>query len=251
LDLLSFRLLLGSNITITPQNVEDPDLMKQSSRVIVKWQKLIVQSITEGDIMQAEKQFIQMSEIIAQHIFNSKPIMGLYSHLIGEIDNFIEDKGYELSQFFDYNIYENLYASSSVEEVKQWFCVEFFPSLKHHLESLNQSTKIKLIQQIISYIYDNYEIDLSLQRVADHFEISTYQLSRAFKEEVGMNFIDYLINYRISKAKEWLVHSDMPIKEITERLRYTNTQNFSRVFKQITGVPPGKYRIQLRGGHEI
>ncbi|RAV17722.1 hypothetical protein DQG23_26735 [Paenibacillus contaminans] len=38
----------------------------------------------------------------------------------------------------------------------------------------------------------------------------------------------------------------MSIKEITERLRYASMQNFTRVFKQMTGVPPGKYRSDWR-----
>jgi two-component system response regulator YesN len=250
LDLLGFRLLMGIDITITPQNAENPDSMKQSCRIVVKWQKLIVRSIAEGKIDQSEDQFIKMTEAIPQSVFNSKPVMGLFAHLIGEIDSLFEEMGYELSEFFHYNIYAKFYSASSIQEVKEWFCVSFFPSIKQHLESLNQSTKRQLIQQVVTYIRDYYETDLSLQQVADQFGLSTYQLSRMFKEETDSNFVDYLIKYRISKAQEWLAHSDMPIKEITERLCYTTTQNFSRVFKQTTGITPGKYRSELRHGDQ-
>lgn len=251
LELLNLRLLLDSNITITPQKVGHPDLMKQSGRVIVKSQKSIVKCIAEGEIDQAEKHFVDMCSIIARHVFSSVPIIGLFTHLIGEIDHVFEDKGHELSQFFDYNIYDKLYTASSIEEVEHWFHVELFPALKHHLGNLNESNKQKLVEQAAAFIHENYETDLSLQQVADQFNVSTYQLSRAFKEEKGINFVEYLINFRMSKAKEWLVHTDQSIKEISERLCYTNTQNFSRVFKQITGIPPGKYRSHGRGDHGL
>ncbi|MNP45807.1 HTH-type transcriptional regulator YesS [compost metagenome] len=98
----------------------------------------------------------------------------------------------------------------------------------------------------MKYIHEHFDQDFSLQQIAGELGVSSSQLSRFFKQTMDMNFVDYVLYYRISKAKEWLVYSDMTIKEISDRLRYTTTQNFTRVFKQITGVPPGKYRSDFR-----
>ncbi|MGN7384690.1 DNA-binding transcriptional regulator AraC [Chlamydia abortus] len=65
-----------------------------------------------------------------------------------------------------------------------------------------------------------------------------------------VNFSTFLIEIRIEQAKEWLIHTDLPIKEIAERLRYTTVHNFTRIFKKMTGTPPGQFRNQYRGGDE-
>lgn len=248
LNLLRYRILMGDNITLTSDMAEDPCYLEQSSRMFVKWQKTIVKSVSEGNIARAESQFVEMVEAIPQYVSDYKPVLGLFTHLLGEIDNLFAEMGYELSGCFTYNIYSHLYTTNSLEELKKWFISEFFASIQQHLEHLNVSTKRKLMQQVLVYIHNHFETDLSLQLVADHFQLSTFQLSRMFKETTNANFMDYLIRYRMNKAKQWLVHTDMPIKEITERLRYTTSQNFSRVFKQVTGMPPGKYREDYRRG---
>jgi AraC-like DNA-binding protein len=91
------------------------------------------------------------------------------------------------------------------------------------------------------------ETDISQQQLADLVGLSPTQLSRLFKEQMNVTYADYLIQYRMEKAKHWLEYTDMPIKTIAERLRYTTVQNFTRIFKQVVGVPPAQYRKQLRG----
>ncbi|WP_158560709.1 AraC family transcriptional regulator [Paenibacillus contaminans] len=56
------------------------------------------------------------------------------------------------------------------------------------------SQKHGLIRQAIEYIYENYETDLSTQQAAAQLRLSPYQLSRFFKEETGMTFVDYVID---------------------------------------------------------
>ncbi|MGA3882047.1 helix-turn-helix domain-containing protein, partial [Bacillus pumilus] len=58
---------------------------------------------------------------------------------------------------------------------------------------------------------------------------------------------EYLSSYRHHVAKNWLVETDMSIKEISEKLKYKNPQNFIRSFKKIEGTTPGKYRDQKKG----
>ncbi|UNK17862.1 helix-turn-helix transcriptional regulator [Paenibacillus sp. N3/727] len=70
------------------------------------------------------------------------------------------------------------------------------------------------------------------------------QLSQMFKEELGITFSDYLILYRMDKAKELLQNTDLKIFEIAERLRYQNSQNFIRTFKKAHGMTPGDYRAR-------
>jgi two-component system response regulator YesN len=117
-----------------------------------------------------------------------------------------------------------------------------FPAISQHIKDRSHSKQKKLITQVRQYMDEQYNTDLSLQSLAEQFGISPSTLSRMFKEESGENFMDYIIRMRMDKAKEWLVHTDLSIKEISETLRYTTVHNFTRIFKQIAGVPPGIYR---------
>ena len=136
--------------------------------------------------------------------------------------------------------------AKSLNEVKEWLKQSVFPQAVQALQDANLPKRTKLVQHALFYIREHLETDLSLKQVADTIQVSPSQFSRMFKEETGLAFGDYVIEQRMEKAKEWLAHSNMPIKDIAERLRYTTVQNFTRIFKQVTDVPPGQYRKQFR-----
>ncbi|MDF2670486.1 MAG: helix-turn-helix protein, partial [Paenibacillus sp.] len=139
------------------------------------------------------------------------------------------------------------YSMESIHELEKWLGDTVFSAIRDHIQTIQLPRQKKAVQYMIAAVHEQVETDLSLQKLVDELQISQPTLSRWFKEETGQHFGDYLISCRMEKAKEWLIHSDMPIKEISERLRYTSAQNFSRIFKQTTGVPPGSYRSQYKG----
>jgi len=55
-----------------------------------------------------------------------------------------------------------------------------------------------------------------------------------------------VLQLRMQRAREWLEHTDQPIKDIAWRLGYASVQNFNRVFKQHSGIAPGQYRKEKR-----
>lgn len=56
------------------------------------------------------------------------------------------------------------------------------------------------------------------------------------------DFIDYLTNYRMEKAKQLLISADSLIYEISEAVGYSNSNYFSKLFKKYTGVSPEEYK---------
>ncbi|TNJ66838.1 helix-turn-helix domain-containing protein [Paenibacillus hemerocallicola] len=246
IDLLSFRLLLGRDLTISQQAIESMDTVKQSARDLIKRQRTIVKRIAEGDMGTVYAEFEEMVREIPHHLTGFKPVTGIFTNLVGEIDHLLEQLGFELQPMFPYNVYARINEAESLDQLKDWFKQQFFPAFRSHFEKLTVPNQTKIVQQVAEYIVNGAEGELSLQEAASRFGLSQSQLSRMFKEEMHVNFIDYCIEVRMSRAKEWLVHSDMPIKQIADRLHYTTTQNFSRAFKQTTGMSPGQYRVSVR-----
>ena len=103
------------------------------------------------------------------------------------------------------------------------------------------------IQEAISYIHKNYgREDLSTNLVAKQVNISLSWLSTKFKEEVGVGISDYLNKIRIQRAKQLFDEQDYMIYEVAEKVGFTSSQYFSKIFKQISGVTPNEYRRMNR-----
>ncbi len=101
-----------------------------------------------------------------------------------------------------------------------------------------------LSDKIVQIIQTEYDQEISLDVIADRLHYNPNYLSSVFKKEYGENFVDYLMGFRLQKAKSLLEETNMPIKEIAEKLQYRNSQNFIRFFKKKVGMTPGDYRKQ-------
>jgi YesN/AraC family two-component response regulator len=71
-----------------------------------------------------------------------------------------------------------------------------------------------------------------------------YYLSHLFLKVTGYGFKQYLINHRISKAKDILLHSSSSISEVCVSSGFNNVNHFIRLFKQKEGRTPLQYRIK-------
>lgn len=104
-----------------------------------------------------------------------------------------------------------------------------------------------VIKDVKLYIEDNYSReDFSFQDAAGHVNLSVPHLSRMFRREMGVTFIDYLTGVRIRKAIELLQNDELKIYEIAELTGYANQHYFSNVFKKNLGVSPAEYRRLIK-----
>jgi YesN/AraC family two-component response regulator len=84
---------------------------------------------------------------------------------------------------------------------------------------------------------------LSLQRIADEFDMSASTFSKMFKEKSGLSFKEYVDGLRISKAKKMLQDTNIPIERVASEIGYETVTSFYRWFKKHIGIAPGEYRI--------
>lgn len=124
---------------------------------------------------------------------------------------------------------------------------EIIQMLRFWSEELNmgtlQETKTAVIDEIIAYIDANcLNCDFSAYETAAHFDMTLPAFSKFFKEATGQNVMDYTIYTRIEKAKELLISTSLPLKDISEQVGYYNVSSFTRRFKLNQGCTPGEYR---------
>ena len=98
----------------------------------------------------------------------------------------------------------------------------------------------------MKYIRTHYgEEECTLSSTAKHVHISISWLSTKFKEEVGIGVNDFINSVRIENAKKLFEQDDYMVYEVSEKVGFTSSQYFSKIFKEITGMTPNKYRRRL------
>ena len=100
----------------------------------------------------------------------------------------------------------------------------------------------KEVAEAIQFIQNNHHKGITLKQAAEFVELSPNYLSSLFRKEVEMNFIDYLNNFRIEKAKELLLHTHQKSYKIAEMVGFSSESYFSRTFKNLTGLRPNEFR---------
>ena len=117
---------------------------------------------------------------------------------------------------------------------------------KQSLENAEQQEE-RTIHSILRYLQEHLAEEISLTVLAEEFHLSAQYVSQLFKNEIGVNFLAYLTNIRMEKAKKLLLSSSLSIAEISEQSGYGDYRVFTKVFKKSEGITPSQYRRDFYG----
>lgn len=107
----------------------------------------------------------------------------------------------------------------------------------------DKSPKLKEVIHIsVKYINNNFERDISLGDIAKFVFLSPSYFTRAFKEEMGISPINYLLKTRIERSKELLADTSLKISDIALSVGFSNQQRFNEIFKKYSKFTPLQYR---------
>ena len=100
---------------------------------------------------------------------------------------------------------------------------------------------------VISYMTSHYREDISIADLARQSYQSESSLYRKFKKEFNTSPIDWLLRFRIRKAQEFLIRSDMSIANVAAATGFKDQLYFARQFRKITGCSPKQFRNDNHG----
>lgn len=99
-----------------------------------------------------------------------------------------------------------------------------------------------MVKRAQSMIHEFYQTGITLDEIAAKLNITPEYLGTKFHQEMGITFSAYMKKFRITKAKELLIGTNLKLYEIADKIGYTEAKYFSRVFKEETGQLPADYR---------
>jgi AraC family transcriptional regulator len=102
------------------------------------------------------------------------------------------------------------------------------------------------LRRVTEFIADNYSRDLSLAELSAVAGMSPFHFAREFKRSTGTTPHQYLIKYRIDRAKALLAESKMPLVEVGFRSGFSHQSHFTRLFHKLTGTTPHTYRLMFQ-----
>ncbi len=107
-------------------------------------------------------------------------------------------------------------------------------------------THSKEIQTAINYIEMNLCEDLSVDKIADVVGFPKFYFHRTFQNEIGIPIYDYIRKRRLANAASLLLYTDISILDIAISFRFESQESFTRSFKSVYQLPPGRYRTAIK-----
>jgi len=98
------------------------------------------------------------------------------------------------------------------------------------------------VNRVLDYIAEHLDGELSLAKIAKSVNLSANHLSEKFKEVTGVNFVRYIGQTRVARARDLLRNSNLRISEIAFAVGFQSLSQFNRVFKKLTRQSPTSYR---------
>ncbi len=250
LDALNYRTVLGSDRTIGFWETEEStstELYHHLERVRgmvyafrlmdPDWRakySIIFQKILDNRMKRSEIE--NLLEYLSYHLFESIPSSVLDEEIVDTNKAIMKE------------MLENFETLEDVQEEMLGVMekLEFMIA-----EKASKANVHATVMEMKQYIEENLaNPDLSLAHLSQQFDIPAKHISHLFKDQLDINFIDFLIRRRVDEAKQLLGDSELSIQEVGQKVGYLSPVSFNRVFKRIVGVPPGDYRKELRLSEE-
>lgn len=143
-------------------------------------------------------------------------------------------------EYKDY--YQKIFQIPTLKFLQEYF-LKICEEIMKTFQNQNSVRPSILIFSVKEYIDSHLaEPDLSLSKTAEMFFLNSSYLSRIFKQEAGVSFIEYVNFQRVEKIKTLLSNTDLKIYEIAERVGIENANYLGIIFKKLVGCSPYEYR---------
>ncbi len=213
------------------------------------YRKRFKEAVLTADTGEAEKLSGQLFEEL-EHSGNPFPyslyyIMSIVNDIVIECSDVLRGDGSwqneQVKYLYQIRVSESLSAAKSAfYRFLRWICGTVG---RENKDSANVSGAIR------QYVLDHYnDCNMNISSIAGTMGLSSRYMSRLFKEQTGLNLLNYINDVRIEHAKLLLRETDKTIAEVAEETGFSNIRSFRRNFQKATGVTASYYKSDVKNG---
>ena len=175
---------------------------------------------------------------------SKEDIQIVLAELLNIVMREIQDNNISKEQIFqeDNLSYQTLHKYRNLPELKEWFTGVFDRLDQFCAKSRLTAKYNEITRKSIRYMEKNYRSRISLRNIAKEVSVNSSYLSRLFKNDTGINIMDYLNKIRIEKSAALIREGKLSLKSIADEVGIPSYNHFFKLFKKYYGVTPGEYK---------
>jgi two-component system response regulator YesN len=145
------------------------------------------------------------------------------------------DRNSKIMQFTKFR--DEFESFSTFEELRLFLKEE----IKRKKQSPNKIISVP-VAKVVRYLEYNFDKDINLAVISNMVSMNYSYFSKIFKNQIGMNYSDYIIKIRMEKAKELLSNSMLKVYEVADKVGYKDIKHFRELFSDYYGISPASYK---------
>ncbi len=201
-------------------------------------------AIKEGNSSRAKE---LINKLLGQIFFHSNGDFGIIKARVLELIVLLSrsaiEGGAETEQIFTLNnsYIKEIENIESLDRLNTWL-VGVMNRFVSYVFEFNDVKHADVIFKITAYVKNNYMKKITLDDIADNVYLSRTYISRIFKEEMKVTLTKYINKIRIDKSKQLLLDSSLSLADVANLTGFDDQSYYSKTFRNITGMSPGRYR---------
>lgn len=245
-EALEHKFYMGNNSIILHNDV-NTFFKYDDHSMLEKLQKALIEGVKSGNEQSVRDRLQDIFSYVKDIDPDKKDfVKNFYWNMISSINSIrnslISGNGDKKLEYGELSgLYGLIEKCSNMEEMNA-LLDESARSITAKVNSYNNKSIKLILRKAVEYLQEHYNEQVTLNEVAEHTFVSTYYISRMFKKEMGKNFVDYLNEIRIEKAKEMLRDIRFKTYEVAEQVGIPDAHYFSKLFKKYVGVTPTEFR---------
>lgn len=245
-EALKYRITFGEGSILFIDQVQ-PNRLNQI-RFPEETVKKLMDAVKLSDASLVEEYFHQLMTELVNEKLSHREVQMFMVRLIIDFMKEVDESSelYEALYKAQRTLFEETFVLKTSQEVASWARNTIVMPTMKSIEERTRFHYKKISNQMLLLIHQEFDKDISLESCADRLNYHPDYIKKVFRKETGINFSDYLFQYRMGIAKTWLRDTEWKISEIAEKLRYTNAQNFIRSFRKYEEMTPGQYREESK-----
>lgn len=207
-----------------------------------RYEQVVLSRVGAGDITGATS---QMQVLLSAMFENNMELNSIRNNCFRILVNARslaneKKKGYSSNSAFDetFSILINCISKSEFENYMLPQIGECTSILSEYSISKDNPVIIKAKEFIEKHLDEN----ISLEQTSEIVKVNPFYLSKLFKEETGSNFIDFVTDKRLERARNLLRKDELSIKEVSHCCGYSDQNYFSKLFRKKFGITPTEFR---------